>query len=212
MGQERGSEGDRISRFDRWYQSEEHVWGFEPSAGVQEALPFLVPGRLLDLGSGDGRNALFLAGKDFEVTAVDVAPTAIANLTRYAARAGLAGMLHGVAADIETFSIDGPYENIISTFTLHFLPRESFAPILQRIMESTRQGGVNVIEDFTQDGPMYRPDLPGHWAESGELRRLYERQGWHILYYGERITTARATDEHGNHYEQGTATVVARRG
>jgi tellurite methyltransferase len=212
MGQQSGPEGDRIRRFDQWYQGEEHVFGVEPSAGILEALPFLVPGRVLDLGSGDGRNALFLAGKGFEVTAVDVAPTAIANLTRYAARAGLEGMLRGVVADIETFAIDGPYESIISTFTLHFLPRDAYVPTLRRIMESTCEGGVNVIEDFTQDGPMYRPDLRGYMPESGELRRLYEVQGWSILYYGERITTSRATDEHGDHYQQGTATVVARRG
>src|SRR5947209_5310012 len=107
--------GDRIQRFNQWYKSEEHAFGVEPSAGMQEAMPFLVPGRVLDLGSGDGRNALVLAGKGFEVTAVDVAPLAIANLTRYAARAGLDNVLHGVLADIETFPIDGPYENIIST-------------------------------------------------------------------------------------------------
>ena len=187
------------------------MFGVEPSAGVQEALPFLVPGRVLDLGSGDGRNALFLAGKGFEVTAVDVAPTAIANLTRYAARAGLESMLHGVVADIETLAIDAPYENIISTFTLHFIRKDAFASVLRKIMEFTCEGGVNVIEDFTRDGPLYKPDLVGYMVESGELRRLYEEQGWRILHYAEGTTTTKATDEHGNHYEQGTATLVARR-
>src|SRR5437879_3474546 len=108
MGQGNQPGGDRIQRFDQLYRSEERVWGSEPSAGLQVALPFLVPGRVLDLGSGDGRNALVLAGKGFEVTAVDLAPAAIANLTRYAERAGLDSKLHGVVADIETFSIDGP--------------------------------------------------------------------------------------------------------
>jgi tellurite methyltransferase len=200
-----------IKSFNLQNRGEQKAWGAEPSAGISEALPYMVPGRVLDLGSGDGRNALFLAGKGFEVTGVDIVPASIANLNRYAARAGLDKNLTGVVADIALFEFDGPYDNIISTFTLHFLPKDSFAPVLDRVMQSTRQGGMNVIEDFTRGGPMYKPGVAGYWLESGELKRLYEEQGWTVLHYSERFVTSRATDEQGNPIQQGAATVVARK-
>ena len=158
---------------------------------------------------GDGRNTLFLAHKGLHVTAVDIAPEAVANLNRYAARANLQAQIKGVVADIEGFEIEGPFEDIISVFTLHFLPARSFPVVLNRIMEATTIGGINVIEDFTQSGPLYKPDVQGHFLQSGELRRLYEDRGWRVLYYDEGTATTRATDEQGNPIKQGSATIVA---
>jgi tellurite methyltransferase len=187
------------------------TWGVEPSDGVAAAVPFLVPGRALDLGCGDGRNTLFLAHKGLHVTAVDIIPEAIANLKGYAARAKLQAQIDAVVADIEGYEIEGPYEVIVSVFTLHFLPANAFPVVLNRIMEATTVGGINVIEDFTQNGPLYTPDVEGHFLQSGELKRLYEERGWRILHYDEGTATTRATNEQGNRIKQGSATIVSRR-
>ena len=164
-----------------------------------------------DLGCGDGRNTLFLAHKGLHVTAVDIVPEAIANLKGYAARAKLQTQVDAVVADIEGYGIEGPYENIVSVFTLHFLPAKAFPVVLNRIMEATAVGGINVIEDFTQNGPLCTPDVEGHFLQSGELKLLYEEQGWHILHYAEGTATTRATDRQGNRIKQGSATIVSRR-
>lgn len=209
MDEEIEAKTDIIHRFDGLYQREEHVWGVEPSTGVAEALPFLIPGRVLDLGSGDGRNALYLAHQGFAVTAVDIAPTAIDNLTRYAAQAKLHDRVKGIAADVETYAPEGQFENVVSTFTLHFLRSEVFLSVLNRIMQATAQGGVNIIEDFTKNGPLYKPGGNGYWLESGELRNLYEARGWRILRYNEDLVSTKATDESGNPYQQESAAIVA---
>jgi tellurite methyltransferase len=188
------------------------TWGVEPSDGVAAAEQFLVPGRALDLGCGDGRNTLFLAHKGLHVTAVDIVPEAIANLKGYAARAKLQERVDAVVADIEGYEIDGPYEDIVSVFTLHFLPAKAFPVVLDRIMEATAAGGINVIEDFRREGPLYKPDVDGHFLEDGELRRLYEEKGWHVLYYEEGTAVTRAMDGQGNRIRQGSAAIVARRG
>ena len=206
MEQQQRKPGALIRPFGGAKQS---IWGVEPSAGVEAAGPFLVLGNALDLGCGDGRNTLFLAHKGLHVTAVDIVPEAVANLNRYAARANLQAQIKGVVADIEGFEIEGPFEDIISVFTLHFLPARSFPVVLNRIMEATTIGGINVIEDFTQYGPLYRPDVQGHFLQSGELRSLYEDRGWRVLYYDEGTATTRATDEQGNPIKQGSATIVA---
>ncbi|HST06442.1 MAG TPA: methyltransferase domain-containing protein [Chloroflexia bacterium] len=187
------------------------TWGVEPSEGVAAAAPFLVPGKALDLGCGDGRNTLFLAHKGLHVTAVDIVPEAITNLNRYATRANLQAQIEGVVADIEGYEIDGPFEDIVSVFTLHFLPADAFPVVLDRITAATSIGGINVIEDFTRSGPLYHPGVQGHFLQSGELRRLYEDRGWQVLYYDEGTATTRATDAQGNRIKQGSATIVAKR-
>ncbi len=51
---------------------------------VHELVPALRPGRLLDVGAGDGAASLYLAGQGFEVTAVDIAKEGLARLQRFA--------------------------------------------------------------------------------------------------------------------------------
>nr|MBA3718830.1 class I SAM-dependent methyltransferase [Nocardioidaceae bacterium] len=52
------------------------LWSFEPNRFVVEEVTALPAGRALDLACGEGRNALWLAGRDWQVTAVDFSPVA----------------------------------------------------------------------------------------------------------------------------------------
>jgi tellurite methyltransferase len=92
------SEADRAKWDERWRDRA----GDGPAAPepflVREA-PRLPRGRVLDVASGDGRNALWLAGQSFAVTAVDVSPVAIARLQEAAAARGL--MVAARAADLD---------------------------------------------------------------------------------------------------------------
>ncbi len=57
--------------YDRVYHGENPYWGLSPSSlAVRLAERLTLGVRILDLGSGEGRNALFLAAKGFVVTAV----------------------------------------------------------------------------------------------------------------------------------------------
>lgn len=57
--------------WDERYATEERVWSEGPNQFVEAALSDLEPGRAVDLAAGEGRNALWLAGRGWEVTAVD---------------------------------------------------------------------------------------------------------------------------------------------
>ncbi|HEU5042900.1 MAG TPA: class I SAM-dependent methyltransferase [Nocardioidaceae bacterium] len=57
--------------WDERYAASELVWSARPNQFVATELADLVPGRALDLASGEGRNALWLAARGWEVTAVD---------------------------------------------------------------------------------------------------------------------------------------------
>jgi SAM-dependent methyltransferase len=57
--------------WDERYAGQERVWSAGPNQFVEAALADLPPGRAVDLAAGEGRNALWLAGRGWQVTAVD---------------------------------------------------------------------------------------------------------------------------------------------
>ncbi|MBQ0897960.1 class I SAM-dependent methyltransferase, partial [Micromonospora sp. U56] len=63
----------------RYAASTELVWTAEPNRFVVEAAADLPPGEALDLAAGEGRNAVWLAGRGWRVTAVDFSPVAVAG-------------------------------------------------------------------------------------------------------------------------------------
>lgn len=75
--------------WDARYASNEPVWSLEPNAWVAQTLAHLEPGAAVDLGAGEGRNALWLASLGWEVTAVDYSAVGLATGAGRAADLGL---------------------------------------------------------------------------------------------------------------------------
>jgi SAM-dependent methyltransferase len=71
------------------YGAIELVWGVAPNRFVERELAPLAPGRALDLACGEGRNAIWLASRGWEVTAIDFADVAIAKGRRLAEAEGV---------------------------------------------------------------------------------------------------------------------------
>jgi len=76
--------------WDERYRSSELVWSAGPNAFVAELLADLPPGRALDLAAGEGRNALWLAERGFEVEAVEFSSVALEKLRSLAEHRGVA--------------------------------------------------------------------------------------------------------------------------
>jgi len=77
------------SEWDRKYAAAEQVWSSEPNWFVEAALADLPAGRALDLACGEGRNAIWLAGRGWAVTAVDFSSVAVERGRRLAQAAGV---------------------------------------------------------------------------------------------------------------------------
>lgn len=75
--------------WDRRYGAEERLFRAEPDESLVELASKLKPGTALDLGAGEGRNALWLARQGWEVTAVDVSEVALGRLGATATSEGL---------------------------------------------------------------------------------------------------------------------------
>ncbi|MFF7779615.1 class I SAM-dependent methyltransferase [Streptomyces tanashiensis] len=93
-------------------------------------------GKVLDLGCGPGRNALYLASAGFDVTGVDLSPTAVAWAEERADAAG-AENVRFVCGDAFTAALDGPYDLIYDSGCFHHLPphrRISYLALLDRAL------------------------------------------------------------------------------
>jgi SAM-dependent methyltransferase len=140
-------------------------------------------GEALDLASGPGRNAIYLASLGWRVTAVDRSAVAIGILRGRAA--GLPVAAH--AADLERgeFRIAQGAYDLICDF--YYLQRDLFP----RIREGVRPGGlfvaaVHLVDPASTSGP----HNPVFLLEPGELRR--EFADWKIAFYSEAPQPGRA--------------------
>jgi SAM-dependent methyltransferase len=82
-----GSDSD--PEWDALYGGTERVWSGAPNGALTAEVSGLEPGRALDVGCGEGADAVWLAGRGWEVTALDVSRVA---LDRAAAAARAAGV------------------------------------------------------------------------------------------------------------------------
>jgi len=84
--------------WDERYAGPELVWGSGPNRFVAQELDNLPPGRAIDLGTGEGRNAIWLAERGFTVTAVDFSRVGLARAAGLAAARGVS--VNWVHADL----------------------------------------------------------------------------------------------------------------
>src|SRR6476646_1454842 len=75
--------------WDARYAATESLWTFEPNRFLVRETEGLAPGRALDLACGEGRNALWLAARGWQVTAVDFSAVALDRGRERADRDGL---------------------------------------------------------------------------------------------------------------------------
>lgn len=97
------------AEWDERYSRSEHIWSGEPNAALVDEAAELTPGRALDVGCGEGADAIWLAGRGWQVTALDVSIVALDRALEAATRAGVeiewlhAGLLD---ADLEPATFD----------------------------------------------------------------------------------------------------------
>ncbi len=120
------------------YASTELVWSAAPNVFVEEELSYLPPGRALDLACGEGRNALWLAQRGWDVTAVDFSKVAIKKgrnierMRRTSGRPGVAssfGYIHWKVADATTFTSERDFDVVVMAYVqLPAEPRRAADP------------------------------------------------------------------------------------
>src|ERR1700759_1728322 len=102
--------------WDERYAGPELVWGSGPNCVVAEELATLPPGRAIDLGTGEGRNAIWLAERGFTVTAVDFSRVGLGRAAGLAAERGVsADWVHADLLDYQP--TPGHYDLVLIAYT-----------------------------------------------------------------------------------------------
>ena len=174
---------------------------------VLEAMESLSPGKALDLGCGQGQNALFLAQHGFEVTAVDQNELALEILQSIVEQEDLE-MTVGLY-DINSANLKQSYDLIVSTVVLMFLQADRIPAIIRNMQDQTNPGGYNLIV-CAMDTEDYPCQVPFSFTfKEGELADYYN--DWELIKYNENPGHLHRRDEHGNRIALRFATMLAKK-
>jgi tellurite methyltransferase len=182
-------EGEK--KYDKIYVQEGFYWGKKPSAICDRVIEIMDPAehrgmRLLDIGCGEGRNAIYFAKHGFEVTALDYSLPGLRKVEQYAEEVEVS--VRTIHEDIRSCSLHEVYDVLFSTGTLHYLPDEIKAERFRNYKEMTSDRGLNVLSVFVQKP--FIAQAPDHEAHtypyrSGELMGYY--WDWEIVFSIEEI-------------------------
>jgi len=128
-------------RWDQVYAGEPHLYTTEPNALLVEVAQALPPGRALDIGMGQGRNAGWLAARGWEVTGIDVSGEGLRLAQASGAR------IRCVQQGVEDFDMGVEVWDLIAGIYVHGVLLRSAS----RIADALRPGGVLVVEGFHRD-------------------------------------------------------------
>ena len=167
----------------------------------------VAPCNTLDMGAGQGRNALYLALQGFDVTAVDTNPNGLANIAQIAAEEQIPA--HTELYDLNQAALQHDYGFIVSTVTFMFLEHDRVPAIIADMQAHTQSGGYNLIV-CAMDTPDYPCPMPFSFTfQANELRDYYA--GWEMLDYREELGAMHAKDAHGNPVQFKFVNMLARK-
>jgi len=194
------------------YRERPQVWSGNVNATLAEVVTGLAPGRALDLGCGEGADAIWLAGRGWQVTAVDISPTALRRGSDEATREGLSAATTWVERDLSTDGAPGgPFELVAATF-LHSPVALAREQVLRDAAAQVAPGGHLVVIGHAEPPPWAPPafrnrKLPSATETLDGLAPAAD--GWEVLRCEHR--TRPVTDPDGNPAELIDAVLVLRR-
>ncbi|UJP39389.1 bifunctional NAD(P)/FAD-dependent oxidoreductase/class I SAM-dependent methyltransferase [Cellulomonas palmilytica] len=151
-----------------------HVWSGRPNAALVEQTAHLTPGTALDLGAGEGRDAVWLAQQGWRVTAVDFAATALARGAHAAQDAGVD--VRWVQADLATLDardLDGDVSfDLVTSHFLHLAPQARRGHVARAARLVAPGGTLLLVQHHALDlaAPLGRPDDPSMFPGADEVR------------------------------------------
>jgi tellurite methyltransferase len=163
-----------LREWDERYRSGEQAFD-TPTPLVVKVAEMLQPGYALDLACGAGRNALYLAGRGWRVTAVDGSAAALELMRERAARLGVPVQASEADLDSQEFAISPEAYDLICD--CYYLRRDLFP----KMKAGVRPGGVVISIVHLADAD--QPRGTARRAYPAELPGFFE--GWKVLDYRE---------------------------
>jgi SAM-dependent methyltransferase len=145
-------DSDAQQHWEERYGERERIWSGRVNTRLAEVAEPLAPGRALDLGCGEGADAIWLAEHSWQVVAVDISEVALRRAADDARARGVVGRIDFQHHDLSDSFPEGKYELISAQF-LHSTVRLERDQVLRRAAHSVNPGGLLVIVDHGAPPP-----------------------------------------------------------
>lgn len=176
------SQGKPISIYEEEYRTPDYYWGFEPNSACYEVLRLMPPTqhlKVLDIGCGEGKDAVFFARNGYDVTAIDISDAGIEKTKRLADQVGVS--VKATKADIQDYRLDTQYDILFSSGVLHYIKPDYRNDIFANYKKHTNTNGIHVFNVFVHKpfiAPPPENEPNAYKWHSGELLAHY--QDWLI--------------------------------
>lgn len=161
------------TNYEKWYEGEEYYWGLEPGSFLEELIKLCPPDpskTVLDIGCGEGKDAVYMAQQGYSVTAFDLTENGINKTQKLAESRGV--KVNAYVDDINEFKADGQFDIIYSTGTVQYLFEDRKQEFFKKLENMIKPNGIVYINVFVEKSFL---ELPPDWDKeekmwkSGEL-------------------------------------------
>jgi SAM-dependent methyltransferase len=137
---------DAQEHWEERYGGSDRVWSGRVNTRLAEIAEPLTPGRALDLGCGEGADAIWLAERGWQVVAVDISVIALQRAAADAEARRVAGRIDFQQHDLSDSFPSGSFDLVSAQF-LHSTVRLDRESVLRRAADAVAAGGTLVIVD-----------------------------------------------------------------
>ncbi|BDZ65394.1 class I SAM-dependent methyltransferase [Agromyces mangrovi Wang et al. 2018] len=134
--------GDEASDWDASYADSEQRWSGRPNVQLIAELDGQAPGTALDVGSGEGGDAIWLAQRGWTVTGLDLSPVAVERARRAAADSGAS--VEWIAANIADRPLPGRTFDLVAGHYLA-LRRDTASSAIGAMLDAVAPGGTLLV-------------------------------------------------------------------
>ena len=175
-------DNEHHAAWEEHYSAKPQVWSGRVNAQLSAIAPTLGGTRAMDLGCGEGADAIWLAEHGWTVVAVDVSSTALARARQAAESSGVADRIDFVEHDLTSSLPDGSFDLVSAQF-LHSTVDMDRSEILRRAAAAVAPGGALLIVDHAaapswaskihhHEFPTAAAVVAGLGLDSGQWREL----------------------------------------
>ena len=182
--------------WDERYRGAPALWSGRVNPPLVAEATGLAPGRALDVGCGEGGDALWLARRGWRVTGLDWSEVALARAAEHAAAAGLTEQVEWVRGDVGSWQPPAAAYDLV---TAHFLhpTADQRRPLVTRLATSVAPGGT-----LLWVGHAYNEAAAAAWGgdrfvAAAEVAADLDPAAWEVVVAA---TRPRPDGKHGDHH------------
>lgn len=158
------------SSWDERYGGDGHIWSGRPNAVLASEAADLTPGRAVDLGCGEGGDAIWLAERGWKVTAADFSEAGLARAAAHAVERDVVARVEWRQADLRSWRPEGEQWDLVTSHFLHLLD-DGMLEATRQMADAVAPGGTMLVVGHHPDDAHtgLRWSMPGVLFTAEEL-------------------------------------------